>query len=68
MVDGERHVLSIPNVLIETPTSLPHALINFLKAIDRNPRSQKIRAREKPGIGQTTLIEAGARSIRRKYH
>ncbi len=33
-----------------------------------NPRSQKIRAREKPGIGQTTLIEAGARSIRRKYH
>ena len=33
-----------------------------------NLRSQKIRAREKPGIGQATLIETGAGSIRRKFH
>ncbi len=72
------YVLSIQNVLIKTYHYFTSSHERFYEG-DRlsfdeyskptsNPRYQKIRAREKPGIGQTTLIEAGARSIRRKFH
>ena len=36
-----------------------------------NPRQQRVRAREQPGnlaVGRATLIQSGARSIRRQYH
>ena len=36
-----------------------------------NPREQRVRAREQPSnlaVGRATLIQSGAKSIRREYH
>ena len=44
---------------------------NVYQQPTRNPRHQRVRRREQPGnlaVGRTTMVMAGARSLRRQFH